>query len=431
MNFINLPDDIILKICCNLKTNNVKELCASSKKLSMGNYVKRSMVFDNTVVRFKSIKSVMRYILLDFPVINKEFVFIIPQAETFFGLNLNNIVHYFKDASSITFTCPEAFSEVFTIDVNKLKNIKQLSISLYNEIKTNISNLDNLIHLELDYNNLKFLPYIHKLNNLKNLSVSGNKLLFISSVINFPNLIMLDLSNNNISRLPCIENLKSLEYFYINNNYIGNVIKLKSNSLKEIDMSHNKIKDFPINISLPKLVTMYINNNLLTTLPLNFNLPNLVTLNMNNNMLTCIPDIKLHKLTNLCVNFNILDSIEHVRNFTNLVNLDLSQNYIHNIPCMNLPHLECLNLDNNFLIEYPEIESNRIITLNLCVNQIETIPNYLPDTLVFLYMSYNRVKYTDTPIISKNLVYTELIYNPCNEYGRMNFISNHRVIYID
>jgi len=96
--------------------------------------------------------------------------------------------------------------ENFPIGISDCHNLEKLDLSENNisEIDDDIfGNLENLVELNLSYNNLTYLPTsIGKLKKLKRLILSGNK----------------------INHLPIeFENLVSLEYLDFDNNPIGNV----------------------------------------------------------------------------------------------------------------------------------------------------------------------------------------------------------------
>ena len=86
----------------------------------------------------------------------------------------------------------------------------------------NISNLTNLEHLYLSFNDIISLPpTIGNLSNLITLDVESNDLAEIpSEIVNLNNLETLNIGLNNLSELPNLTTLDNLVTLYANHNLL-------------------------------------------------------------------------------------------------------------------------------------------------------------------------------------------------------------------
>lgn len=130
------------------------------------------------------------------------------------------------------------FEEMFDYDTfnSSYKN------SLYDLYKVNLTD-DQLSKItNLTCSNVKDLSGINKLKNLKNLSLSKINMETLD-LTNLKNLSIFTLSSADLKELLLPEDNK-LEYLIINNSYLSSLDLTKINSLKTYQLAYNNIKNF-------------------------------------------------------------------------------------------------------------------------------------------------------------------------------------------
>ncbi|CAG5106191.1 Similar to chp: Chaoptin (Drosophila melanogaster) [Cotesia congregata] len=321
-------------------------------------------------------------------------------------------------------------SDISTISLHAFddsQNLQYLNLS-YNKFSDFLNNpfnsLKNLTTLDLDHNLLRVVPNICALKKLQVLSLSSNKISFLSSssFCGLPNLKKLTLSNNGLRTIgsDTFNNMFALEKLDLSKNMLTalpqNWIPAKMN-LQYLYVNDNKFVQFS-NLSLDSAKNL---NSLITHLYLTDNniwkidegafdyLPNLVYLNLTGNLFpleelnfggessieTLILDRAINQHNNLEY-YGSNDDCSRVRNYRdqslnvqNLFTLSIS---------VKLPKLKKLYLRQNNIQSIDlgmgppltEIMPN-VTHIYLSENSIDSIRfiDYLPATLTHLFLDYN------------------------------------------
>ncbi|CAL6092364.1 leucine-rich_repeat domain-containing protein [Hexamita inflata] len=241
-------------------------------------------------------------------------------------------------------------------------NVTQISLTdCYNVILTNpptqvtklilnFCNINSLGGLQ-DMINLKFLDLSH--NDIENISVLGQNLKYleslyighnkiqlnnpdnISALKNLIDLKCLGLNCNNIQDISSLIFLLNLEKIVLSNNQISDISVLKTlTSLKEVDLSYNSINNF-----------YYIKY--------------------------------LINLKKLSLGFCNLIDISFLKTLTNLQDIYMEENMIVNISALKGMNLNSLNLMENRIRLFTEIENHDNFELYQIEGQQEATPELL------------------------------------------------------
>lgn len=222
----------------------------------------------------------------------------------------------------------ENFSKLKTLDIKgcRIKSIKyipyenltKLAISNVDEIGdfSSISNFSKLYNLEITDGGLDKIPEeIYKLNNtLRNLTIKNNKLEDITNISNLSNLIDLNISGNKITDITPICNLTNIKTLYISNNKITDISCLSNLKLINFYAEDNEISDIS---ALNGMTISYLslkNNNIKDIS--NINMDKMKELDLSYNEIADFSNITAnreeYKLNNQLININVddIDTIE-------------------------------------------------------------------------------------------------------------------------
>lgn len=252
------------------------------------------------------------------------------------------------------------------------------------------SNVSNLKELFLSGNDLTSFPDKIKLNSLKILNISfnkiKNKLPDFSKIT--PNLEVLDISYNKIDVFP--ESLPiTIKVVKAVHNKITEIPSLmKYTSLESLLLENNQIKkisDLP-----PSITDISLDSNCIDETEINeISLPNISLLFMNENSLKNIPPFKnSEKVAFFSMTHNFLSDSFNIENLSkSIARLDLSSNKIKCVPpelFTSLPELKQLFIFGNEIQELPnEFSSSSLKILNISSNPLTSLPP-VPPTLVVL-----------------------------------------------
>ncbi|XP_020605676.1 leucine-rich repeat-containing protein 1-like [Orbicella faveolata] len=221
--------------------------------------------------------------------------------------------------------------------------------------------------LNLDYNDLKFLPKeISYLSSLKVLSATGNQL----------------------QELPdTMKELENLESLHLNENCLHElpVFLSKLQHLKILDAIGNGIESWKEGFG-ECLLELRLDENNLRNLPHSFScMKNLKVLELGDNNLTSLPDDTgaLSKLEIFNLSHNELSDLpESLGNLPCLKTFDLSGNSIENLPekFQSAEVIESLFVDKNYLKILPSWFGNLLSIENLGIADNELLGSPLPDS---------------------------------------------------
>ena len=156
------------------------------------------------------------------------------------------------------------------------------------KLKINVNDLfyeTNVVSFDAD---IDVIPeYLH-LPNLRNLSLSNNRITRIPDNLNLPELRNLSLCRNKITNIPELD-FPKLYNLLLTENLIEILPNLNSSSLVTLHLHNNKIANIPGDLNLPSLKILDMNKNKISTISPNLNLPNLETFRLKGNPITFLP----------------------------------------------------------------------------------------------------------------------------------------------
>lgn len=249
---------------------------------------------------------------------------------------------------------------------------------------------NNLVHLDLSYNDISDIPELPL--TVEHINISNNSLFRIQELHKLKRLHTLNISSNNISdTLPYLPD--SIKVLFIDKNSLSAIQNLPT-SLEEFSMSDNYILEIPKNIyKCNNLKFIEADNNSLKTFPdfKNKEMKYLQYINLNNNYINNIPDISnLNRLAKLLCGNN---SLERIYNLPQTIQyLDVTRNRLNKLTKM--PNIKCLYISNNrFTDVKEEWLSKKLHTFNCFRNLIKSLPKRLPQSLMRFNCAFNRLEY--------------------------------------
>ncbi|CAL6002789.1 leucine-rich_repeat domain-containing protein [Hexamita inflata] len=203
-----------------------------------------------------------------------------------------------------------------------------------------LQDMINLKFVDLSHNDIENLSVLGTLKYLESLYIGHNKIKLynpdnISSLKNLTDLKCLGLNCNNIQDISSLIFLLNLEKIVLSNNQISDISVLKTLiSLKEVDLSYNSINNF--------YYIKYL--------------------------------INLKKLS--LGSCNLID-ISFLKTLTNLQDIYMEENMIVNISALKGMNLNYLNLMENRIRQFTEIENHNNFELYQLEGQQEATPELL------------------------------------------------------
>jgi len=246
-------------------------------------------------------------------------------------------------------------------DLKNFPNLQKLIISGNNVISLNpILQLKELIYLDLNGivsadlvsvgQNIDF-SVLSELSELVDLNISNNNINSLSMINNLINLHTLKINNNPINDFSGIEQLKSLENIEMKYmNYINFISLEKLGNLKKLDCSFSNLDNITEIFSLDRLISLNLSG---------IQMINIVDLNKMNQLeelflskcglidVSFLSQFKELKIVDISEN-EIFD-IEFLSELKNLTNINMSFNKIERLNLNNYPVLENLTINNNLL----------------------------------------------------------------------------------
>jgi len=329
------------------------------------------------------------------------------------------------------------------------------------ELSNDINKLTNLKKISINSVSLEILPILI-LPKLTHLSIQSSALYLNLSSLNL--LTSLDLSNNKLTIFPSLNHLKYLTTLKLDTNHLEEFTDISLPLLIRLKLHDNQIKEFKNN-NFPQLRHLKLTNNWLDKLD-NNSLPNLSTLYLDNNGIVYLDLKNVPKLTHLDVSINeiveikniplgiksidaennkITELFENGLQFKSLLRLNVSDNGISNIGEIDCPNLDDLDLSYNKLTKIPIIKNSKLKELNICNNNISGEID-IPITLVefvahnnmitkinnikmcsfmrFLYLNHNNIQGgIDIPITIVDFIACNNMITEINNINNCTFIK--------
>ncbi len=256
-----------------------------------------------------------------------------------------------EEALLVEFLEIDEFDIISLEGIQYFENLVELSIDgqwdLYDI--TPLSNLTNLVELEVYDCSIEDVTPLENLVDLKYLDISGNNITDVTPLKNLVNLSMLMLYSNEISDISSLVNLVNLTDFEIDENNIEDISIMEGfENLEVLWINGNSITDISPILNLPHIDTLWIDsenlNELIGTSVIknvkrfgligDFDEQDMLTvydgsmidsLTFGNNTMTNL-DILSHfgELTAFEVWGSRIDNIEGLKNLTNLTDLEIS-----------------------------------------------------------------------------------------------------------
>lgn len=315
-------------------------------------------------------------------------------------------LHYINTCNSSNFDIVMSMLDINSLSLRN-NNIVQIKLSV---------KVQNLRHIDLSSNKL---PYITKglfnsFSNLRSLILSRNEIfdIFEESFDGLSKLESLDLSENNLSILTNVFTpLKNLQHLNLSRNNIEFIHENYFNNwlLQHLDVSHNNLRKLAPGALqlLPNLARLLLTDNphlgitQLDTQLLVGTGRRLQQIDASRIGLYQVPEAFTHSVRFLSLVGNRISSVRcgDLDSYPLLQSLDFSDNKITSVEDDSLGRLEMLlflNLNNNLLITIPKslpdelkyLSINNNFVQNLTISDFKSLPN-----LRILLLQKNKIQY--------------------------------------
>jgi len=211
-------------------------------------------------------------------------------------------------------------------DITKIQSLRYLNLSS-NRIKdiSALKDLKNLSDLDLSDNALTDVAMLKNLVNLSSLDLSGNASLSdVSAISNLRAITVLKLNNTAITSVEALKNLQYLETLNISGTKVTSVSPIVfCQELSSLTLSSTSVSDYEALATLSKLKALTATNANITDLTQIASITSLETLNVSNNVITSvIPITTLPKLKTLKIGSTSVTDFEALIGCASLTYLD-------------------------------------------------------------------------------------------------------------
>ena len=212
-----------------------------------------------------------------------------------------------------------------------------------------ISDLTQLVNLELQNTKITKIPDLSKLASLTTLGVAGNKITDVSALAGMTSLTDLSINANQITDFTPVASLVNLETLHIGNNRSADVhalkslTKLKRANFSQMGLSDNEMQIFKHMKSLESLAIDF--NDQISDLSALSELTNLTDLDFSkDNVQSLAPLLGLKNLKNLGFSNNNVSDVSVLKNLTNIQTINMMRNHIYDISSLkDLNNLQRVN----------------------------------------------------------------------------------------
>ena len=206
-------------------------------------------------------------------------------------------------------------------------------------VPLNFPEASTILGLDLSENQLRVLPDLIHLTNLRWLDLSNNQLKAAPVVTGLTKLLWLDLSNNQLKAAPVVTGLTKLLLLKLSNNQLKAAPDVSGlTELAQLDLSNNQLSAAPVLAGLTKLEWLYLSENQITAAPDVSGLTNLERLVLANNQLINAPDVSgLMKLkllyldSYLCGDPTLLKTLRDMNSERDYSHMNSERDYSHKI----------------------------------------------------------------------------------------------------
>ncbi len=199
---------------------------------------------------------------------------------------------------------------------------------------TILSELKNLIWLDLSSNEINDISALSELENLIWLSLNSNEISDISAPGKLENLRALELDSNKLNNISALSELENLRVLKLDSNKLNDISALgKLENLTELSLNSNEISDISALSELENLIWLELDFNEINDVSALSRLESLRTLKLASNKINDILALSdLESLRTLELASNKISDVSTLGKLENLTNLDLSDNRIKEIP---------------------------------------------------------------------------------------------------
>ncbi|KAK3102808.1 hypothetical protein FSP39_014068 [Pinctada imbricata] len=214
------------------------------------------------------------------------------------------------------------------------------------------------------------------------LSAPGFSLTDISLLVNYVHVQKVELPYNEISDLSPLGNLPYLLILDLSHNKISNLLDFKPpRNLKDVDLSYNEIEEMSDLSAHHYLTKLCLDHNKIKEIKGLERCKRLKHLSLAHNKIEKIQGIDNLPIQTLNLCHNHIKKIENIESLHQLCNVNFSGNNIRSLKGLE-DHsiMECIDLEDNEVIDISEIKYIRDLTmlreLNLLRNPIQELPDY-------------------------------------------------------
>lgn len=224
-----------------------------------------------------------------------------------------------------------------------------------------------------------------------------NQQIWLEDALEVTSLDLFTSGDNKISDLTGIEAFKNLKELVAGNNALTSVSLSENTALEKLHLSINQLKTIDLSANT-ELTTLSIGRNQLEEIDLSANI-NLQYLSIEANHLQSLDMSNNTELVDLNAIVNELHSIIGLEKTTKLKTLNLAWNDLEELD-LNLPTLEGLNIENNFMKSLKIDGCTSLEYLLATQNELPTINTDTNPALKHLKVSYNQIS---SLLLSNNL----------------------------
>ena len=309
--------------------------------------------------------------------------------------------------------------------IEKLVNIKKIQISGENVYDfTPLAGLTKLKELILYSEYMTCLDgSLSLLNDLETLEIRETKLKDVSPIERLENLTSLDLDKNQIEFLPeNIGNLQKLEYLTFSYNNVQDIEGIKSlTNLQRLGFTHNRIENILPIRNMTKLIVINFSNNTIADISAVENFTELESLGANNNKIEILPDFQhLGKLQRIYLDYNNISSLPNLKGLDSLEEMWLAYNNLNDEEFGKLDELEhagFLDVSFNKITKVSILKNLKSLKYMLLVgNEVSNLSGFADNesfpALKQLDLQFNKIENAE-PLRERKKLSRLSIYNNC------------------